>query len=40
LYVIEGLEHVGIAVSNLEEAFEVFEKTLGLKMERIIFILS
>lgn len=33
---IEGLEHVGIAVSNLDEALEVFEKTLGLSVERII----
>lgn len=29
---------MGIAVSNLEEALIVFEKTLGLKVERIITV--
>lgn len=28
---ITGLDHIGIAVSNLNEALEVFEKTLGMK---------
>ena len=33
---LKGLEHVGIAVSNLDEALTIFEKTLGLKVESII----
>jgi len=32
---ITGLEHIGIAVSNLNEALEVYEKILGLKVEKI-----
>ena len=30
-----GVDHVGIAVKNLEEALEIFEKKLGLKLEKI-----
>ncbi len=33
---LKGLEHVGIAVSNLDEALTIFEKTFGLKVESII----
>jgi len=32
---ITGLEHIGIAVSNLDEALEVYEKILGLKGQKI-----
>jgi len=32
---ITGLEHIGIAVSNLDEALEVYEKILGLKVKKI-----
>jgi len=32
---ITGLNHVGVAVSNLNEALEIFEKTLGLKLDKI-----
>jgi len=32
---ITGLEHIGIAVSNLDEALEVYQKILGLKVEKI-----
>jgi methylmalonyl-CoA/ethylmalonyl-CoA epimerase len=31
---ITGLEHIGVAVNKIDEALEVFEKTLGLKLER------
>ena len=30
---ITGLEHIGIAVSNIDEALNVYEKILGLKVE-------
>ena len=33
--VITGLEHIGIAVSNLNEALEVYQKILGLKVQKI-----
>ena len=29
-----GLDHVGIAVSNLNEALEIYEGILGLKLEK------
>jgi len=32
---ITGLEHIGIAVSDLDEALEIYEKILGLKVKRI-----
>ena len=32
---ITGLEHIGIAVSNLDEALKVYEKILGLKVKKI-----
>lgn len=31
---IEGVEHIGIAVANLDECIEKFEKILGLKCQR------
>jgi len=31
---ITGLEHVGIAVNKIDEALQVFENILGLKLER------
>jgi len=31
---ITGLEHVGIAVNKIDEALQVFEKILGLKLEK------
>jgi len=33
--VITGLDHIGIAVSNLNEALEVYEEILGLKLVKI-----
>ncbi len=32
---IKGLDHIGIAVRNLDEALEIFEKTLGLEVEMV-----
>lgn len=32
---ITGLDHIGIAVSNLDEALEVYEKILGLKVKKV-----
>ena len=32
--VITGLEHIGIAVNKIDEALQVFENTLGLKLEK------
>jgi len=31
---ITGLEHIGIAVNKIDEALQVFETTLGLKLEQ------
>jgi len=31
---ITGLDHIGIAVSNLDEALKVYEGILGLKVEK------
>ena len=33
---LEGLEHIGIAVSNLDEAMIFYEEAFGLKAESII----
>ena len=33
--VIEGLDHIGIAVKNLDEALEVYEGILGLEVENV-----
>lgn len=35
---IKGIDHVGIAVNNLNEALAVYEKTLGLKHERVTVV--
>jgi len=35
---ITGLEHVGIAVSNLDEALEIYERILGLNVKKIKII--
>lgn len=32
---IEGLDHIGIAVEKIEDALVLYEKILGLKLERI-----
>jgi len=32
--VITGLEHIGIAVNKIDEALQVFEDILGLKLEK------
>ena len=32
---IEGLDHIGIAVSNLDEALAVYRDVIGLKLEKI-----
>ncbi|MFQ5758396.1 MAG: methylmalonyl-CoA epimerase [Candidatus Bathyarchaeia archaeon] len=32
---ITGLEHIGIAVKNLDDALEIFERILGLEVEEI-----
>jgi len=33
---ITGLDHIGIAVNKIDEALTVFEKTLGLKVEKVM----
>jgi methylmalonyl-CoA epimerase len=33
---LEGLEHIGIAVSDLEEALAFYEEAFGLKAESIV----
>ena len=32
---IEGLDHVAIAVNRIEDALQIFEKTLGLRLEGV-----
>jgi len=32
---IKGLEHLAIAVNNLDEALEIYERMLGWKLEKI-----
>ena len=34
----EGIHHVGIAVKNMDEALEIFQKKLGLKLEKITIV--
>jgi len=34
----EGVHHVGIAVKNMDEALEIFQKKLGLKLEKITVV--
>jgi len=36
VFMITGLDHIGIAVSKIDEALNVFEKTLGLKVEKVL----
>jgi len=33
---ITGLDHVGITVNKIDEALNVFEKTLGLRVEKVM----
>ncbi|RLI22316.1 methylmalonyl-CoA epimerase [Candidatus Bathyarchaeota archaeon] len=33
-----GIHHVGIAVKNLDEALEIFQKKLGLKLEKVTIV--
>ena len=33
--VIKGLDHIGIAVKNLDEALEIYEGILGLEVENV-----
>ena len=35
---ITGLDHIGIAVKNLDEALEIYEKTLGLEVDKICVV--
>jgi methylmalonyl-CoA/ethylmalonyl-CoA epimerase len=35
---IKGIDHIGIAVNNLNEALAVYERALGLKHERVTVI--
>lgn len=37
---IKGIDHIGIAVNNLNEALAVYEKALGLKPERVTVVES
>ena len=34
----EGVHHIGIAVKNMDEALEIFQKKLGLKLEKITVV--
>jgi len=34
--VITGLDHIGVAVNKIDEALNVFEKTLGLRVEKVM----
>jgi methylmalonyl-CoA/ethylmalonyl-CoA epimerase len=35
---IKGIDHVGVAVNNLDEALAVYEKALGLKHEKVTVV--
>lgn len=37
---IKGIDHIGVAVNNLDEALAVYEKALGLKHERVTVVES
>jgi len=34
----EGVDHIGIAVKNLDEALEIFQGKIGLKLEKITVV--
>ncbi|RLI20209.1 methylmalonyl-CoA epimerase, partial [Candidatus Bathyarchaeota archaeon] len=34
----EGVHHIGIAVKNLDEALEIFQGKIGLKLEKITVV--
>ena len=40
MQVIEGLDHIGIAVKNLDEALEIYEGILGLEAEKVCAFLE
>jgi len=35
---IKGIDHIGVAVNNLDEALTVYEKSLGLKHEKVTVV--
>jgi len=35
---IKGIDHIGVAVNNLNEALAVYEKALGLKPEKVTVV--
>ncbi|HML04062.1 MAG TPA: methylmalonyl-CoA epimerase [Candidatus Bathyarchaeia archaeon] len=35
---IEGIDHIGVAVNNLDEALAVYEKALGLKHQKVTVV--
>jgi methylmalonyl-CoA/ethylmalonyl-CoA epimerase len=35
---IKGIDHIGVAVNNLDEALAVYEKVLGLKHEKVTVV--
>ena len=35
---IKGIDHIGIAVNDLDEALAVYEKALGLKHEKVTVV--
>ena len=35
---ITGVDHIGIAVENLDEALHIYQKILGLKLEKITIV--
>jgi len=37
---IKGIDHIGIAVNDLNEALAIYEKSLGLKHERVTVVES
>jgi len=37
-YMIKGIDHIGIAVNDLDEALTMYEKALGLKHEKVTVV--
>ena len=35
---ITGVDHIGIAVTDLDEALQIYQKILGLKLEKITIV--